>query len=301
MTPNEKCIVAFNRFLADFVRDVNSCCSPELKSANRAAYSKIEIFSADYISAFLARVAEQDVDAPDFRVLETATLSELVQESPESATTVKVYALILSAVAELYVRESSQELIEATLGIVSTLNENDALDFDEISASIEQLQGASEKLVGVLQRLRDVRKGQQQQAEEGDSGSDDKFKFDPSMLENTTIGSIAKEVVAELDMSQMSGVNSIEDVFKAMSGGGANGDTNNLIGNIVAKVGSKLQSKMTNGGINQQDLVQEAFSMFGPFMGDMLKNMPNNNMKRNSSTKDRLKKKLSERGAGAGR
>ena len=295
MTPNEKCIVAFNRFLADFVRDVNSCCSPELKKANRAAYSAISMYSAEYISAFVSRVAEQDVDAPEFRVLETATLAEIDKESPESATTVKVYALILSAVAELYVLDSSQELIEASLGIISTLNDNDALNFDEISSDIDKL-AASAKLVGLLQKIRDIRKEPLEQRQEEEE-EEDKFKFDPSMLENTTIGSIAKEVVAELDMSQMSGVNSIDDVFKAMSGGGGSGDTNNLIGNIVAKVGAKLQSKMTNGGINQQDLVQEAFSMFGPFMGDMLKNMPNNNVKRNSSTKDRLKKKLSERSA----
>ena len=87
----------------------------------------------------------------------------------------------------------------------------------------------------------------------------------------------------------MSGIGSIEDVFKPNGSGG------NVIGSIVSKLGEKLQTKLASGSVNQQDLIKEAFGMFSPFMGDLLKNMPNSPIKREMSARDRLKKKLADR------
>ena len=138
-----------------------------------------------------------------------------------------------------------------------------------------------------------------------------------SAIENSTIGSIAKEIAESIDLSSMN-LNKPEDLLSAQNGG--------IIGDLVAKVGSKLQQKFENGSVNQDDLIKEAMSMMSMFgggsgkggngAGDMfaniLKSMSKNGMPgmpgmpempatdsgskgHRSHVNDRLKKKLEAR------
>lgn len=105
-------------------------------------------------------------------------------------------------------------------------------------------------------------------------------------LESSTIGSIAKEISNEIDLTSMD-VKNPEDIMKLLSG------------NIIGKVGEKIQKKISSGEIKQQDLLSEAISMLGS-MGnnsflnnDFMKNfgnMPGMNNKINK--KQRSNKKL---------
>lgn len=69
-------------------------------------------------------------------------------------------------------------------------------------------------------------------------------------LESSTIGSIAKEISSEIDLTNMD-IKNPEDIMKLMSG------------NIIGKVGEKIQKKISSGEIKQQDLLSEAISMLG--------------------------------------
>jgi hypothetical protein len=124
-------------------------------------------------------------------------------------------------------------------------------------------------------------------------------------IENTKIGSMAKEISEELDLSDLK-IEKPDDVLKLMS--------SNALGNIIGKVGDKIQNKISSGQIKQEDLVSEAFSMLSmlnnggggssilnnPLMQELMKNK---NVRvdptklRAMSTKDRLKRKLDERKA----
>lgn len=89
------------------------------------------------------------------------------------------------------------------------------------------------------------------------------------LMENSQIGSIAKEIASSIDVSKINP----EDMLS-----GANG---NMIGDLVSKVGTRLQEKFNDGSMNQEDLVKEAMSMMsmigggknGGFMGELFKNL----------------------------
>ena len=295
MTPAEKCVVAFNRFLADFVKDVNKASHADLKAKNREAYSKITMCSNEYIDALIARVPRGFEDINDVEILSTATVGEISKSTGEKSI-VETYSYLILAIARLYEDDPDDELVTTVLALVSKIQDNDE-DIEELSQL--PCPKSSPELQSMLKGMMDSRfKNSKSKPNEKSNENEPKFNFDPSMLESSMIGTIAKEVVAELDIEKVagatSGISSVDDVLKALDG---SGNAGNLIGNIVSKVGAKLQNKMANGGMNQQDLFKEAFSMFGPLMGDMMKHMPNDNSKRNMGAKDRLKKKLDERNA----
>lgn len=111
------------------------------------------------------------------------------------------------------------------------------------------------------------------------------------LFENTAMGSIAREVAGELDLSKLANISSIQDLLNP----GQNGDVMNVIADIVGKVGTKLQSRISSGQVNQQTLMQEAMNVLGPTMSSLMQNMPNNNTRRNTTARDRLRSKLNNR------
>lgn len=293
MTPEEKCIIAFNRFLADFVRDINKA-SPELKQKNRENYSSISMCKRDYVDAMLSRIGTiEDVDS--LEILDSTTVGEICTATGDRKV-VMTYTYLLLAVARLLERITAEDdgKVTAFLDIVAKIQDNEgAISLEDIETAFSCSEDS-----GVVEMLKSMLTSSQEVDEE--APKKDMFGMNPDILDDTLIGSIAKEVVAELDVEKLagaaSGISSIDDVMKAISGGGKNGgDTSNLISSIVNKVGSKLQDKMSTGGLNQQDLIKEAFSMFGPLMGDMMKHMPMDNNKRNATTKERLQKKVMEK------
>jgi hypothetical protein len=135
-----------------------------------------------------------------------------------------------------------------------------------------------------------------------------------SSIENTKIGSIAKEIASELDLSKLN-INKPEDLLS--------GQNANLIGDLVSKVSAKLQSKFQSNELKHDDLLKEAMGMMGSFGGgaggggggdlfaNIMKSMAGMNMpqqqqsqSRDSShdqnkTKERLRKKLEAKKADA--
>lgn len=83
-------------------------------------------------------------------------------------------------------------------------------------------------------------------------------------IKNTKMGSLAKEITSEIDLSCLGSAGADAD---------GNFDLNNLTSNsgvmtnIISQVGSKIQEKMKSGEINQEELVSEAFSMLNMLGG----------------------------------
>lgn len=122
-------------------------------------------------------------------------------------------------------------------------------------------------------------------------------------IENSKIGSMAKEISQELNLNDLN-IEKPEDVFKLMQG--------DALGNIIGKVGNKINQKISSGELKHDELVSEAFSMMNqmggnnPILANLMKSMGSmKGMKgnvrvdetkiRSMSTKDRLKRKLDER------
>lgn len=76
-------------------------------------------------------------------------------------------------------------------------------------------------------------------------------------IENTSIGKLAKEIVQDIDISEIKsqiGDLSGGDVFSALT-------QENGLGKIVANVGNKIQSKLVNGELSQELLLKDALSL----------------------------------------
>ena len=117
-----------------------------------------------------------------------------------------------------------------------------------------------------------------------------------SSMENTQIGSIAREIAESIDLNSLN-ITKPEDLLSA--------DNGSMIGDLVSKVSSKLQQKFENGSVNQEDLIKEAMSMMSMFgaggggggAADIFTNLMKAATANSSPTKDRLKKKLELRKA----
>ena len=111
-----------------------------------------------------------------------------------------------------------------------------------------------------------------------------------SMLEESKIGKLAKEISEGIDFSgldeeKLKNIKNPMDVLQ-------NGD---FLGNIINQVGSTITNKMTSGELNQEDLMKDAFSLMGglqkdignnPLFSDILNNMTNNNTNNNTNNAD---------------
>ena len=130
------------------------------------------------------------------------------------------------------------------------------------------------------------------------------------LLSNGLIGNLAKELASEINMDDLnlnldSDNGNVGDIFsKLMSG-----DNPMKFMNLIQNVGQKIQSKLSDGGIDQSKLLDEAQGMMGMLgnnnpLFDNLLNKAKNEMKDanhptnpsyNNPTRDRLRKKMEQR------
>ena len=140
-----------------------------------------------------------------------------------------------------------------------------------------------------------------------------------SEMFNGTIGTIAQEVIQDLDMKELDLGDPSELLSNLLSG--KIDDNNGLMG-MVKNITDKIHTKISDSGVKEEDLVKEAESMMGnlqnmtknnPLMSnlsEMFKNMPgaapggmpknaqvkvDNNKVRLHSTRERLRRKLEKK------
>jgi len=81
-------------------------------------------------------------------------------------------------------------------------------------------------------------------------------------LENTSIGKMAKEIMDEIDVSEIQkSIGDDGDIFKALS------NPDNGIMKLVSTVSQKMMEKMSSGELKQESIIGDAMSFFGKAMG----------------------------------
>ena len=73
-----------------------------------------------------------------------------------------------------------------------------------------------------------------------------------------------------------------------------------IVMNMIQKVGSKIQSKISNGEVNEAQLLNEAQNLMGglgdnDLLSNMMKNMGGGGNDKKNKTRDRLRKKLEKK------
>ena len=118
-----------------------------------------------------------------------------------------------------------------------------------------------------------------------------------SILNNTNIGKIAKEITEEINIDEMVSGNNIGDMFKG----------ENMM-NLFSVINNKIGSKLNTNDLNKNDLVNEATNICNTMQdNDLFNSILNNETMKNikipglnenemtNPTKERLKKKLKQK------
>jgi len=95
-------------------------------------------------------------------------------------------------------------------------------------------------------------------------------------MENTTLGQLAKEILQDVDINKLQkSMGEDGDVLKSL------GDPNSGFSDIITNVSQKMASKISNGELNQENLMKDAMK-FATMMPGMFGNQQEGNGKKNT-------------------
>lgn len=328
MTFQQKVVYAFNNFYLAFLTDLKKY-NEDFKQAVRRHYKVFDKGSSAHFERMQAAIDQaKSAGAEDESIeiipeLTMAEILEVMKNDVSDVKSVRSYDKIFRAVVLMY-DYSDDTILEKALAIIKGIQMGADVSEQMTEILDDDLAAVLRDLKGLLDASGDKAGG----------GSADGAKNPFEMLENSKIGSLAKEISGEIDLSSIGSPEQLLD-FKNLTG------SNNVLGNIISKVSDKIQNKISSGEISQTDLVNEALSFMGmvnggggasggagggfdaifnnPMLGDIMKSMSGmnmgggnaggsarvdtnklNKMASSAATRDRLRQKLEKKKAAAG-
>lgn len=271
----QQIVYVFNKFTKAFIREVKKE-NVDIKNTLKENYICFDKSTDEYIKDFKLIIENESIKQKfesgdiqnDTEIQELEVLKGLNTKQIESD--VKYYYLYLFYIlSELYndlkttsdlkVSNSYKSVLVNILKIVN--------GSDDVESILEEIYDT--KYCKLMTHLGDFRT--KYLIEEETDTTDD--PFDMSALNGSKIGQLAQEISSQIDMSslQQNNINDVNDLFSG---------ENNAMSSIIAQVSSVMSNKMQNGELNQEDLMNEAFSMMGNMsqnggMGSMMENMMN--------------------------
>jgi hypothetical protein len=320
-----KLIFAFNKIYVDFLKDVRST-NANLKALIKSEYKVVDKLSEEYINEFAKEFGTAELPwTTDF----TQFVSDLFSETKYSSRnvfrniqlssvkgplkTLQTYMITLHLLEYLHhlssVSTVSDDLFNASMKALGTIESGNTENLDQL---LEPLQEQTH-ICEILKYL-----NQQEEDNQSKENSLPPMPESLEFLENSKIGSLAKEISSQIDIGQLNiDPNDPDGISKGLSG--MFSGENNALTNIIQKVGSTIQDKIQTGELRHEDLLKEAFSLMGRMQGggggggmpgmppgfmDMMTGMMGGmnlgggvQKKRNdrASARDRLKKKIEKR------
>ena len=320
----EKTVYVFNKFYTSFIKDVKKNGNDEIKSKIKKNYKAIDKLSAEYIQFFLDSFKGEDskfnfVDESRIVMKDIKTSDVLASlESDNDKDTYWNYIYILASLALVYNESLAEDADEESVGIlaqsvlevlVKKQKGNDVSD--DISTILQ------DDIQELLTKIKHVKIDDVPTVKPEDGGESNPFMNMFKGMEDSKICNLAQEISNDIDVSNLK-IDSSEDIMKLLDFS----NSNNVMGDIIKKVSSKMHEKISNGEIKQEELLGEAISMMGkmsggaggmgglgglasmfnnPMMSEMMKMASKGKAKpkpdafRQSSTRDRMRKKLEER------
>jgi hypothetical protein len=266
-----KTVSTFNCFFYEFIKvakSITKTSNTEVYNLIRENYVVKDMVTEDHIKYFDSNVTQEvfddllQLDIDDIKITENIEKVEVIKGvdmktliddgSTENLSGIYCYLIILTIMQHAYKKELSEESVDTLVSTLSQCQSNlKVIDYDDI---------LDEDLVSLLQKVHDLSKGVDCGDDEEDGGENKgggKSTFEEK-LENSTIGSLAREIAGDIDVSKMD-IKNPEDLFS--------NENSQLIGDIVGKVTSKLHKKMQNGTIRQDQMMSEAMNLFSSMGG----------------------------------
>lgn len=239
MSFQKKTTYAFNMFYLDFLNDIKKQ-HEDLKQVVRNHFKIFDKSTAEHFNRVKESILQHKDDLLKVELLPGMSTEQITSLLPnKDDNTVKSYYHIFSILVTMN-SDEDERILEKTLDIIKDIQQGKDVDEKLKEVLDDELNAHLEDLKDCLQPKTNV--------------ADDIL----GMLENSKIGSLAKEISEEINIKDLK-IDSPEQLldFKNLTG------SNNVLGDIVTKVGSKIKNKIDKGELSQTDLVNEAMSFVG--------------------------------------
>ena len=275
MTALESQIVyVFNKFTKSFIREIKKE-DEDAKAILKKHYLCFDKATDQYINDFKAAIEKQQLSEEVFlkgdlidnpAIDKTEILRELpASKVPEESKKHYLYMFyLLSKLHTAAIENTGDDRMTASLKaiLVSVLKIlNGGYDTNEI---LDEVYDDDYRTL-----MSHVAESKAHDVEE--PSTTDGAPFDMGMINNTKIGKLAQEISSQIDMTSLNTdkISNINDLFSG---------ENSAMSSIIQQVSSVMSHKMQNGELNQEELMNEAFSMMGNMknnevMQSMMKNM----------------------------
>ena len=300
MDINIKTAYIFNCVTLKFMQDIKDK-DKQIKNKLKTNYKVFDKESLEYIEKFSENVPnvfenENILDSEEllnFELFKDITVKNIltnIVEDNEEDKKIFIYKLyvfnIFSYVYKLTLEEDKKEVLLNK--VIEVINSVDSGEMNE--KILDEI--LDDDIKSMLQKVYD-NKTKTTTFENPLDG------FDMEELNNSKIGAIAKEISESIDINSLN----IEKPEELLNINNMFSGSNNVLGDIIGKVGNTITSKIENGEINQEELMNEAFSMMSKmnmgnnnFMSEMMNmmggQMPPEMKNMNNNTKRRLQRKL---------
>jgi hypothetical protein len=314
---NVNYIAYFNKYLIDFLTELKNIF-PELAESIDLNYSNITDTSTEYIAEFMQniskysdKIAQKDdslftktADNKKVVLLRDINFIKLWHSGISDNTKQAIWKYLHTLTILGSYSDDNSEIVQQVFKQLSSMN----LTPDAIDEQAKNIMNMMSNIKTTTDKPSDT------QSAETPPPSADKNSMD-DMLSGSTIGKLAQEISQEIDMSSLD-LNDPGKLMSSLLGGKADG--NNGLMELIKNVSSKVATKLSNGNVNQKDLLSEAQAMMSGLQGsgagnlfspDMMKNLqqmmggnsesapkakPNHNNGA-AQQKERLRQKLAKR------
>lgn len=266
----DKLVVLFNKTLKQFLKEINKTY-PECNFDKLKEYKNIEddndtfiLYYMNHIEKDIEKIANEDETL--FTHLDTCFLRDIdFKHLWNENTSENNKRAIWRFLQTLYI--IGKPFINNTIDIHSLiakfnkiLNNTENTDSSKLK-SIEKQMKIMHKIIENLNAEKDEQKKKRQEAFDNDENI-------PDFLKGSKIGQLAQELQSELDLDELGldGLNNEDDAKNVFENILGKNPTKLLT--LIQTVGTKIQTKMSDGGINENDLMGEAKNMMSSLGGE---------------------------------
>ena len=244
----------FNENLKQFLEQITSLFPQQTETIN--SYYNFDIPSDKYLLEFYENCVDKGEDvsnkneivfSKDSKILNNVDFyeiwnSELLTE--ENKENIWKYLHTLYIFAYESIKERDIKIILKEL-------KNLSVDRENIDDETKTLLNIVDTLTGKFKNTNDT-------TENTDSEDDNNDSFLPPNIFNGAIGDLAKEIVEEIDIEELNLNDPSKLLQDLLSGNFSEENDSSGVVNLVKNITGKIQDRLTNGGLNEADLLSEA-------------------------------------------